>query len=119
MHVETLAIDRCAAYAAARGTLAAIRHVTATWPRDLADEAKRAAQAVVASIAEALGYPHATQARRRCIREAVVVATELSAVCDVARALGIVDDGLVEAQRMTGRMLAMLGMLFHAELQPD
>jgi hypothetical protein len=105
-------IDRCVAYAAARDALEAVHR--ALWPVELGDQARRAALETVMVTAESLSHAPATPARRRCVRSAISTAIELAAVCDIARAMGIEDIELDEAQRLSSRAIAMLGLLFHA-----
>ena len=105
--------ERCEAYVAARRTLKSVERVTPSWPADLAAQARAAATRTVAMAAEgaALDGP---AARRRCARGALTAAIELAAACDIARALGLVDAELEEAQRDTGRTIALLGLFFRA-----
>jgi hypothetical protein len=109
-------VDRLAAYVAAAGALDAIRRATASWPDALADQARSAAITTVVTTAQSLQHDHATPGRRRCVRAALATAIELAETCDVAKALGI--EGLDEAQRRTGKAIAMLGLLFHANASP-
>ena len=105
--------ERCEAYVSARRTLKSLERATPTWPKDLAAEATEAANRAVAMTAEgaALDGP---AARRRCARGALAAAIDLAAACDIARALGLVDGALEEAQRDTGRTIALLGLFFKA-----
>jgi hypothetical protein len=108
------ALERCAAYVAAQGALAAVHHVGDAWPAELASRAQRAAIEAVMTTAEGIAHAHGSPARRRCLRAALASAIALAATVDVARALGIEDPRLDDAQRRCGRAIAMLGMFFHA-----
>ncbi len=105
--------ERCEAYVAAKKTLRSLERATPAWPVDLAAQATTAARRTIAMAAEgaALDGP---AARRRCARGALAAAIDLAAACDIARALGLVDDRLEEAQRETGRTIALLGLFFRA-----
>ncbi|MDB4957042.1 MAG: hypothetical protein JWO36_4611 [Myxococcales bacterium] len=110
---EFESLDRCAAYVAARTALEAVHG--ATWPADVAEQAKRAAIEAVMATAESLHHDHASPARRRCVRTALVRAIELVAAVDVAQALGTELD---DVQRTAGRSVAMLGLLLHSSANP-
>jgi hypothetical protein len=108
-------LDRCAAYIASRGALAALHRAAADWPHELAEHARAAALATVTATAAALGHPHASAARRRALRDAIVAAVRLAAACDVAGALGLAcDPALDAAQRASSRAVSLLAMLLHA-----
>jgi hypothetical protein len=107
-------LDRCAAYVAARGALAAIHRAATSWPDGLAGQARDAAIGAVRATAEGIGHAHASAGRRRCVRDALHAALELAATCDVARAFGFGNAALDEAHRDAGRAIAMLGLLLHA-----
>lgn len=106
--------ERCAAYVATRGALEAVQRAAHTWPDELAVPACTAAIASVRAMAESLDQPPASPARRRCVRDALVIALGVAAACDVAHALGHDDDALAEAQRAASRAISMLGMFLHA-----
>jgi hypothetical protein len=115
---EFESLDRCAAYVAARAALEAIHRAVPSWPDDVADQAKRAAIKTLMTTAESLGHAYGSPARRRCVRAALVTAIDLAAACDVAKALGISDHDVDEAQRTSGRSIAMLGLLLHSSASP-
>jgi len=107
-------MDRCAAYVAARGALAAVARAAPGWPEVLAAQARDAAICAVMTTAQSLGHPSASAARRRCLRDALASAIELAATCDVVRATGVAGHDTERAQRMAGRSIALLGLLLHA-----
>jgi hypothetical protein len=111
---EFASIERCAAFVATRDTLVVMRRATTGWPDELAEPARRVALATVVATAEALDYAPSTAARRRCVRDALVHAIELASAFDIARALGCAADDLAEAERLTGRAIALLAMFLHA-----
>lgn len=71
---------------------------------------------MVAAIAQSLDYPPTSAARRRCVRNAIGNAIELSALTDVARAQGL---AMAESMQAAGRTMSLLGFAFHATLVPD
>jgi hypothetical protein len=109
-------LERSAAYVAARSVFHVIRTVTMTWPTDLARVAQERAAAMTAAIAQSLEYPPTSAARRRCVRNAIGNAIELSAITDVARAQGL---AMPESMQSAGRTMSLLGFAFHATLVPD
>ncbi len=109
-------LERSAAYVAARSVLALIRTATTTWPTDLAQAARQRAAAIVTAIEQSLEYPPTSAARRRCVRNAIGNAIELSAITDVARAQGL---SLGDSMQSAGRTMSLLGFAFHATLVPD
>jgi hypothetical protein len=112
-------LDRCAAYVAARAAVEAVHDAVAGWSEDqLVGDARRAAVAVVMTIAEAIASEPCSPERRRCLRGAMATAIELAATIDVARALGARDEPTGEAQLRAGRTIAALGMFFHATTHP-
>lgn len=110
------ALERSAAYVAARSVLVLIRQVSLAWPTEIAQAARQRAGAMTASIAESLKHPPTSAARRRCIRNAIGNAIELSAITDVARAQGLKMEGSLQS---AGRTMSLLGFAFHATLVPD
>jgi hypothetical protein len=114
--VPTDLLERSAAYVAARSVLDVIRTATTTWPTDIAQAARQRAGAMVNAIARSLEYPPTSAARRRCVRNAIGNAIELSAITDVARAQGFALAGSMES---AGRTMSLLGFAFHATLVPD
>jgi hypothetical protein len=106
--------EKCAAYVAARCAVEALHRAARVWPEELADPAGIAAVALERATADCLDHPPATAARRRCVREAIVIAIGLASACDIARALGLVGDALDDAQRATSRAIALLAMFLHA-----
>jgi hypothetical protein len=114
MNIE--AIDRSAAYAAARDAMESVQRMTGAWPREVAEPAKKCARDMLASIAEALEHGETTAARRRCLRGALLHAIELAAICDIARAHGL---GCEDSLKSTGRTLSLLGMSYHATSVPN
>src|SRR4051794_7980093 len=94
------ALDRCAAFVAARDVLEALRGMAPAWPTGLAQRARSAATDAVVMTATSLGYGVASAARRRHVRAAIAAAVDLAATCEVAGALGEEVDELV---RQAGR----------------
>lgn len=111
-------LDRCAAYAAARDALEALASGTAGWPDELADQARAAAVRTVLTIAEATAHDHASAARRRCLRDALAGAIELTACWDIACALGVAGRDRDQPLRLAGRTVALLGLFLHANASP-
>ena len=105
------AIDRSAAYAAAKNAMDVVQRLTGGWPSEVSEPAKRCARNMLASIAESLEHGETTAARRRRLRGAILHAIELAAICDIARAHGLGGD---ESLQSTGRTLSLLGMSYHA-----
>lgn len=114
--VSVEVLERSAAYVAARSVLELIRQVTRTWPTDLAQVARQRAAAMTAAIAQSLEHPPTSAVRRRCIRNAIGNAIELSAITDVARAQGL---KMEDSMQSAGRAMSLLGFAFHATLVPD
>jgi hypothetical protein len=112
--MEHLIRERCAAYVATRGALEAVQRAATSWPDELAVPACTAAMASLHAMADSLDQPAASAARRRCVRDALVIALGVAAACDVAHALGHQGDALAEAQRAASRAISMLGMFLHA-----
>lgn len=112
----TEVLERSAAYVAARSHLDLIRAATMSWPTDAAQAARQRAGAIVTAVAQSLEYPPTSAARRRCVRNAIGNALELSAMTDVARAQGLAVGGSLQA---AGRMMSLLAFAFHATLVPD
>jgi hypothetical protein len=115
---EFLNLDRCAAFVAARSTMASVQHAVRGWPPALADRTRRAAATAVDITAEATSHRHASADRRRCLRDAITSAVGVADAVDRARALGFDDDQLDELQRVAGRSVALLGMFLHANTSP-
>ena len=118
---ELINLERCAAYLAARATLAAVHRVAGRWPPDLADRAQRAAVDAVHLTATAVSYATGTAGRRQCLREAITSAVGVAAFVDAASAMGFGAEpleptapSLTRAQRVAGRTIALLGLLLHA-----
>lgn len=112
MHVE--ALDRNAAYVAARTALTAIREASSSWPPDVANCAKRAASETIAAVVEALGHDPTSPERRKSLRGAVCNALALAAICDIAMLHGLRTAEVEESLRCASRTLSMLGMSYHA-----
>lgn len=106
--------DRCAAYVAARTALIAVQRSAADWPDGLGDRARRGAIDTLQLTAEAISHGPATAGRRQCLRAAIATALGVAAAIDIAHAMGCGGGELVDAQRIAGRAVAMLGMLLHA-----
>jgi hypothetical protein len=104
-------LERSAAYVAARSVLQQIHQLTVNWPTGIGKPARERADAMAAAIAQSLQYPPTSAARRRCLRNAIGNAIELSALCDVARAQGL---SLDDSMRSAGRTMSLLGLAFHA-----
>jgi hypothetical protein len=107
-------LQRCAAYVAARDALVAVHDASLLWPDAGAEAARRAAVSAVATTAESLHHPAGTAARGRCVREAIAAALAVVAALEVARAVGVGDDGMTLAHHHAGRAVALLGLLLHA-----
>ncbi|HEU4732887.1 MAG TPA: hypothetical protein VFT22_33560 [Kofleriaceae bacterium] len=111
---EFPSLDRCAAYVAAHSAQIAIHEAALRWPARLAAPARRAAAQAVEVTREAISYAPASPARRRCLRDAIARAVHVAAAIDAARRLGFDDPELDDAQCVTGRAIALLGMFLHA-----
>lgn len=111
-----VSIDRSAAYVAAKSALDVVQRITGGWPNEVAEPAKRCAQNMLASIAEALEHGETTPSRRRCLRGALLNAIELAAICDIARAHGLGTDVSLQC---TARTLSLLGMSYQATSVAD
>ncbi|HUS31478.1 MAG TPA: hypothetical protein VMZ53_23395 [Kofleriaceae bacterium] len=109
MNIES--IDRSAAYVAAKSAVDVVQKITGGWPSEVAEPAKRCAQNLLSAISEALEHGETTASRRRCLRGALLNAIELAAICDIARAHGLVTE---QSLQSTGRTLSLLGMSYHA-----
>ena len=108
-------LSRCAAYVAARVALEALCRTTTRWPATLAHEARLAGLEMVRAVAVGVGYEWGSAPRRRCARSAMASALQVAALCDVARATGVDDLALDEAQRTTSRAIGVLALFFHAQ----
>jgi hypothetical protein len=106
--------EKCAAYVASRAAVEAVQRAARRWPLELAEPARTAAVALDHAAADCLDHPPATAGRRRCVREAIVIAIGVASACDIAHALGLAGDELDAAQRTTSRAIALLAMLLHA-----
>jgi hypothetical protein len=111
---EFASLDRCAAYVAARSALIAVQRAATSWPDGLSDRARDGAIGTMQLTAEAISHGPATAGRRRCLRDAITTALGVAAAIDIAHALGYGGHELVEVRRVTGRTVALLGMLLHA-----
>lgn len=115
---EFTSLERCAAYVAARTTLAAIQRVVPGWPDGLGDRTCRAAIATVQQITAAIAHDQATAERRQHLRSALASALGVAAAIDLActgpRADASCDDELDDLSSVAGRTIALLGMLLHA-----
>ena len=105
--------ERCEAYVSARRTLKTLQRAIPSWPKDLAVQATTAAKKTISMAAEGAAID-APAARRRCARAAITSACDLAAACDIARALGLVDQPLEDALCDTARTIALLGLFFKA-----
>lgn len=103
--IETM--DHTAAIAAAKTAFDLVQK--ATWPNELARPAKQCARDMLASITESLG--HGSASRRRCLRNALLNAIELAAICDIARAHGLGSD---DSLPLASKALSLIGMTYHA-----
>jgi hypothetical protein len=106
--------EKCAAYVASRAAVEAVQRAARGWPAELADPARTAAIALEHAAADCLDHPPATAARRRCVREAIVIAIGVASACDIAHALGLAGEALDDAQLTTSRAIALLAMFLHA-----
>src|SRR6185436_12095649 len=111
---EFVTLDRCAAYVAARTTLATVQRISSRWPESLADRARGAAVDAMQLTAEAITHGHGTAGRRRRVRDALTGAIHVAELVDLARAMGLATVELDGLQRLAGRTVALLGMLLHA-----
>ncbi|HET7506056.1 MAG TPA: hypothetical protein VFK02_33780 [Kofleriaceae bacterium] len=111
---ELSSLDRCAAYVAAHSARIAVDEAAHRWPTGLAVPARRAAAEAVLVIREAVSYAPASAGRRRCLRDAISRAVHVAAAIDAARTMGFDDPDLDDAQRVTSRAIALLGMFLHA-----
>jgi hypothetical protein len=109
-----ITLERFAAYAAARDALVAIQRATSAWPPDLAERARTTATNIIAKTAEANDKEPTSAARRLCLREAIVDALLLAAMCDLATSRGLTSDDLDDSLRHASRTISMLAMSFHA-----
>ncbi len=107
-------LDRCAAYVAARLAFASIDRATRAWPAPLAARARSSAIEALTATSECLAHDHASAARRRHVRDALSAAIQLATACDIARASGLGDATLDDAQIAASRAIVALGMLLHA-----
>ena len=112
MNVE--ALERNAAYVAARATVQTLQEACRTWPADVARCARQAADETLASVIDAVGKQPTSAARRKSLRGALCNALELAAICDIAMAHGLRSAELEETLRCASRTLSMLGLSFHA-----
>ena len=117
---EFTSLERCAAYVAARTTLTVVQHTAPRWPAALGDRACRAAIATAQQIAHAIAHDQATAERRLHLRGALASALTVAAAVDIV-AMEIagpdgdaLDGELDELQCVSGRTIALLGMLLHA-----
>jgi hypothetical protein len=114
---ELINLDRCAAYVAARATLAAVQRVAGPWPPELADRARRGAVDAIHLTAIAVSYAAGSPGRRHCLREAITSAVGVAAFVDAAGAMGYgaepTEPLLEQARRVAGQTIALLGMLLH------
>lgn len=110
------ALERSAAYVAAKSVLDLMRQSTRCWPTELAQAARQRAAAMTAAVAQSLEHPPTSAARRRCVRNAIGNAIELSAITDIARAQGLT---IADTTQSAGRTMSLLGLAFHATLIPD
>lgn len=115
---EFASLERCAAYVAARDTLAAIQRIARSWPEGLADRTRRAAVDAMEITARALSHRRETASRRRCLRDAIASAIAVASLVDLARAMGFGTVELDELQRLAGRSIALLAMFLHATTSP-
>lgn len=107
-------LERNAAYIEAKRALESIGR--AKWPPEVARPAEQFATATVDAITQSFGYGPATAARRRYLRGALLSALELTTICDIARAQGLVtDDSILSATRM----LSLLSMAYQATCVRD
>ena len=111
---EFTSLERCAAYVAARAALIAIQRAAVHWPESLSHRARHGADDTLQLTAQAIAHGHDTAGRRQCLREAIATALGVAATVDVVHAMGYVGDEIAELQRVTGRAVALLGMLLHA-----
>lgn len=107
-------LERCAAYVATRGALAALRRASVGWPLTLAEPAFEAARQAVVATAESMAHEPTSHERRRCARHALEAALEVAARCDIADAMGY---ELGDAHYEATRAVAMLGLFLHASTQ--
>ena len=117
---EFTSLERCAAYVAARTVLTVVQRTAPRWPAALGDRACRAAIATAQQIAQAIAHDQGTAERRRHLRGALASALTVAAAVDLAAvdlaglAGDALDGELDELTCVTGRTIALLGMLLHA-----
>ncbi len=111
MRIPVEEYERNAALAAAQRAHEEVVRASARWPGEIAKEARRRAEDMLASISAALEHAATSAARRRGLRGALANALELATICDVAHAHGV---GVLDAARCTSRTLSMLGLSYHA-----
>ena len=105
--IETM--DHTAAIAAAKTAFDVVQK--APWPNELARPAKQCARDMLSSITESLGHDSVSSSRRRCLRNALLNAIELAAICDIARAHRLGSD---DSLPLASKALSLIGMTYHA-----
>ena len=116
--VEFESPERCAAYLATRGALAALQRASPDWPDELAARARAAALQAASTTVASLGHDPASAGRRRCLRHALHAAVDIAAACEVARALDARGADLDEAELAASRAISSLALFLHASLPP-
>lgn len=111
---DARSLEKCAAYVAARGALDTIVRTSRRWPELMGIEARIAALEMVRAVVDGVTCEPESVRRRRCARDAMTSALRVAALCDVARATGVDDVALEEAERATSRAVSVLALFFHA-----
>jgi hypothetical protein len=111
MQIQVDELERSAALAAAQRAHEEVLRASAQWPGDIAKEARRRCEDMIAAISLALEHDVTSPARRRSLRGALAFALELATICDVAQAHGVV---VLDSLRCTSRTLSMLSLTYHA-----
>lgn len=108
------ALERSAAYNEARRTRDVMTR--AKWPPELARPAALYACAALDALTQSFDHGPTTAARRRCLRNALLAALELTTLCDIARAQELASD---EPIQCATRMLSLISMAYQATCVPD
>src|SRR4051812_25222032 len=111
MQIQVAEFERSAALAAAQRAHEEIQRASTRWPTEIAREARRRADDMLAALSSALEQEATSPGRRRCLRGALAYALELATICDVAHAHGVV---VLDSMRCTSRTLSMLSLTYHA-----
>jgi hypothetical protein len=111
MQIQVDELERSAALAAAQRAHEEIQRASNQWPSEIAREARKRADDMIAALSSALEQEATSPGRRRSLRGALAYALELATICDVAHAHGV---AVLDSLRCTSRTLSMLGLTYHA-----